>query len=87
MAQTWQAVRPSVTVKLLAEEGELYILVPGRERGMRRRRLKTLWQRLGELQQQANTGSVASSGAAASMGVGRHRRAGHPGDLHRPPAA
>ena len=23
LAQTWQAVRPSVTVKLLAEEGEL----------------------------------------------------------------
>ena len=60
LAQTWQAVRPSVTVKLLAEEGELYILVRSaqrqlKERGMRRRRLKTLWQRLGELQQQANT--------------------------------
>ena len=27
LAQPWQAVRPSVTVKLLAEEGELYILV------------------------------------------------------------
>ena len=24
LAQPWQAVRPSVTVKLLAEEGELY---------------------------------------------------------------
>ena len=60
LAQPWQAVRPSVTVKLLAEEGELYILVRSaqrrlKERGMRRRRLKTLWQRLGELQQQANT--------------------------------
>ena len=60
LAQPWQAVRPAVTVKLLAEEGELYILVRSaqrqlKERGMRRRRLKTLWQRLGELQQQANT--------------------------------
>ena len=60
LAQPWQAVRPSVTVKLLAEEGELYILVRSdqrrlKERGMRRRRLKTLWQRLGELQQQANS--------------------------------
>ena len=60
LAQPWQAVRPSVTVKLLAEEGELYILVQSdqrrlKERGMRRRRLKTLWQRLGELQQQANS--------------------------------
>ena len=60
LAQPWQAVRPSVTVKILAEEGELYILVRSdqrrlKERGMRRRRLKTLWQRLGELQQQANS--------------------------------
>ena len=60
LAQPWQAVRPSVTVKLLAEEGELYILVRSdqrrlKERGMRWRRLKTLWQRLGELQQQANS--------------------------------
>ena len=60
LAQPWQAVRPSVTVKLLAEEGELYILMRSaqrrlKERGMRRRRLKTLWQRLGELQRQANT--------------------------------
>ena len=60
LAQPWQAVRPSVTVKLLAEEGELYILVRSdqrrlKERGMRRRRLKTLWQRLGELQRQTNT--------------------------------
>ena len=42
LAQPWQAVRPSVTVKLLAEEGELYILVRSdqrrlKERGMRRR--------------------------------------------------
>ena len=60
LAQPWQAVRPSVTVKLLAEEGELYILVRSaqrrlKERGMRRRRLKTLRQRLGELQRQTNT--------------------------------
>ena len=39
-----QAVRQSVEVKLLAEEGELYILVRGerrtlKERGIRRRRL------------------------------------------------
>ena len=104
LAQTWQAVRPSVTVKLLAEEGELYILVRSaqrqlKERGMRRRRLKTLWQRLGELQQQANTRDQLllklgrrQAGRWPGLGVGRHRRArprrgGHPGDLHRPPAA
>ena len=56
----WQEVRQSVEVKLLAEEGELYILVQSKqrilkERSMRRRRLKKLWQRLRELQQQSHS--------------------------------
>ena len=50
----WQEVRQSVNVKLLVEDGELYVLVHSegrqlKERGMRRRRLKKLWRRLGEL--------------------------------------
>ena len=54
----WQEVRESVEVKLLAEDGELYILAQSRarvlkERGMRRRRLKKLWQRLHELRRQS----------------------------------
>ena len=54
----WQAVRDSVEVKLLAEDGELYILAKSRprilkERGMRRRRLKKLWRRLHELRGQS----------------------------------
>jgi hypothetical protein len=53
----WQAVRPQLRVKLLADEGELYVLAEsqaraGKERGMRRRRLKAYWKRLGELQAQ-----------------------------------
>ena len=56
----WQEVRQSVDVKLLAEDGELYVLVRSegrllKERGMRRRRLKKLWRRLGELQRQFNS--------------------------------
>ena len=56
----WQAVRPSVDVKLLAHDKELYILARShprtlKERAMRRRRLKTLWRRLHELQQQTLT--------------------------------
>ena len=56
----WQEVRRSVEVKLLTEEGELYVLVRSegrllKERGMRRRRLKKLWRRLGELQRQSNS--------------------------------
>ena len=54
----WREVRESVEVKLLAEDGELYILAQSRariakERGMRRRRLKKLWRRLHELRGQS----------------------------------
>ena len=51
-------MRESVEVKLLSEDGELYILAQSRarifkERGMRRRRLRKLWQRLHELRGQS----------------------------------
>jgi transposase len=53
----WAKVKESVQVKLLPQEGELYILARSegrreKERGIRQRRLKRLWQRLGELQRQ-----------------------------------
>ena len=53
----WEQVRESVEVKLLEAEGELYILARShgrvhKERAMRRRRLKRLWKRLHELQNQ-----------------------------------
>ncbi len=49
-----------MNVKLLVEDGELYVLVHSegrqlKERGMRRRRLKKLWRRLGELRGQSNS--------------------------------
>jgi transposase len=51
----WQQARPGVTVKLLPQEGELYVLARSvdrlaKERAMRRRQLKWLWKRLKELQ-------------------------------------
>lgn len=51
----WQEARPSVSVKLLETEGELYVYVASqdrvhKERAMRRRKLKALWARLKELQ-------------------------------------
>ena len=54
----WRAVRESVEVKLLAQDGELYILAQSRarilkERGMRQRRLRKLWRRLHELRGQS----------------------------------
>ena len=53
----WHDARPGVQVKLLAQDGELYIFAASRdrvakERAMRRRRLKKLWRRLGQLRQQ-----------------------------------
>jgi len=53
----WHDARPGVQVKLLAQDGELYIFAASRdrvakERAMRRRRLKKLWRRLDALRQQ-----------------------------------
>jgi hypothetical protein len=55
LTKPWAQVRESVDVKLLEQDGEVYILARShgrmhKERAMPRRRLKRLWQRLGELQ-------------------------------------
>jgi len=55
--KSWKQVRSEVKVKLLSEDGELYIFARSdgrvdKERAMRKRRLKKLWSRLHELQQQ-----------------------------------
>ena len=51
----WRQAREGVEVKLLTQSGEVYVLAQSRdrihkERGMRRRQLKWLWNRLQELQ-------------------------------------
>jgi hypothetical protein len=53
----WAEVHENLTVKLLKQEGELYVLASSRdrqakERGMRRRRLKRYWNRLKEIGKQ-----------------------------------
>ena len=50
----WHRARPGVQVKLLAEQGELYVLAHSadrvaKERAIRRRQLKWLWARLNKL--------------------------------------
>lgn len=50
----WQEARKGVQVKLLAQDGELYVFAQSadrvlKERAMRRRQLKWLWQRLKKL--------------------------------------
>jgi hypothetical protein len=54
LAKSWQEARPGVDVKLLPQDGELYVYAQSRdriakERAMRRRRLKRLWARLKQL--------------------------------------
>jgi len=53
----WQQVRPQLRVKLLPQEGEVYVLAESgartaKERAIRRRKLRAMWQRLGEIQHQ-----------------------------------
>ena len=54
LAKPWQQARAGVSVKLLAEDDELYVFAESidrvsKERAMRRRQLKWLWKRLREL--------------------------------------
>jgi hypothetical protein len=60
LARPWAQVRDSVQVKLIEQDGELYILARSggrrdKEQAMRRRRLKKLVKRLHELRQQKLT--------------------------------
>ena len=60
LAKPWAQVRDSVQVKLVEQDGELYILARSgarrdKEQAMRRRRLKKLIKRLHELRQQKLT--------------------------------
>jgi len=61
LQRPWQSVRPGVEVKVLPQEEELYLFAQSqdrlnKERAMRRRQLKALWKRLGQLQQMKLTG-------------------------------
>ena len=54
VATPWQDARPGVQVKLLPQDGELYVFAQSadrvaKERSMRRRQLKWLWGRLKQL--------------------------------------
>ena len=54
LARPWHEARPGVQVKLLTQDGELYVFAESvdrvaKERAMRRRQLKWLWARLKQL--------------------------------------
>ena len=73
----WSEVRPQLRVKLLPQDGELYVLAEsgariGKERGMRRRLLKAYWKRLGELKkQQPDRDTLLKKLGAAQHAAGR----------------
>ncbi len=50
LVQPWQTARPGVAVKLLAQDGELYVYAQSKDHiakewAMRRRKLRWLWAR------------------------------------------
>jgi hypothetical protein len=54
LGKPWREARPGVQVKLLPQDGELYVFAQSRdrvakERAMRRRQLKWLWRRLAQI--------------------------------------
>jgi transposase len=54
LAKPWQQARPGVEVKLLPQDGEVYVFAQSRdrvakERAMRQRQLKWLWKRLAQI--------------------------------------
>ena len=56
LLKPWHEARPGVEVKLLPQDDEMYVFAQSRdriakERGMRKRQLKRLWARLGQLSQ------------------------------------
>jgi len=60
LAKPWQEARPGVQVKLLPQDGELYVFAHSKdrvakERSMRRRQLKWLWARLADLHRMSVT--------------------------------
>jgi transposase len=74
LAKPWQQARPGVQVKLLPQDGELYVLAESRdrvakERAMRRRQLKWLWKRL----QQIAAMSLTREELLMKLGAARSR--------------
>lgn len=70
LEKPWRTARPDVRVKLLAQDGELYVFAESRdrvakERSMRRRQLKWLWARLNKL----STMSLTRDGLLMKLGA------------------
>jgi transposase len=71
----WHQVREGITVKLLPQEGECYVFAQSasridKERAMRRRQLKHLWERLPELRQMKH---LSRDGLLMKLGAARQQ--------------
>jgi hypothetical protein len=80
LAKPWQEAREGVQVKLLAEDSELYVYAESvdrvsKERAMRKRQMKWLWKRLGELvvMETSREEMLMKLGAARSRAPGAWR--------------
>jgi transposase len=74
LARPWHEARPGVQVKLLPQEGELYVFAQSadrvaKERAMRRRQLKWLWARL----QQLSTMRLSREELLMKLGAARQK--------------
>jgi transposase len=74
LLQPWQQVRAGIAVKLLPQAGELYVLARSasrvaKERAIRRKQLKRLWERLHQLQ----TMSLTRDRLLLKLGAARQR--------------
>ncbi len=85
-SRPWEQVRDRLTVKLLSDDGDVYVLTRSgdrvqKERAIRRRKLKRLWQRLKKLaamkrqtrEQLLMRLGAARQGGRAVLAVGPHR--------------
>ena len=92
VGRPWSQAKEAVSVKLLEQEGEVYILAKSegrvlKERGMRRKRLKKFWARLKDLLRQAPSrdqlllkigAAQKEAGRAASLVTVKLPKAGQP---------
>src|SRR5271166_4709296 len=92
LGKPWSQAREAVSVKLLEQEGEVYILAKSegrvlKERAMRRKKIKKLWARLKELLRQAPSrdqlllkigAAQKEAGRAASLVTVKLPKAGQP---------
>jgi transposase len=88
LSLSWQAVRPGVQVKLLAQEQELYVLATSvdrvnKERAMRQRQLRALLRRLKELHEM-NCNSTQTLLLKLGAAKGKYRAAWRLIDLVMP---